>query len=140
MIRPFRKGDADEVAALWLTVNLECHHFIPADHFYTYYDTLKEVLPQGEVYVMEENGLICGFIGMGGNYIEGLFVLPAYRGKGIGKALLEQCRKRHRALSLCVYEKNENAVAFYTKAGFRKDQISVNEHTEEREFLMRWSL
>ena len=120
MIRPFRKDDTDEVAALWLTVNLECHHFIPADHFYTYYDTLKEVLPQEEVYVMEENGLICGFIGMGGNYIEGLFVLPAYRGKGIGKRCWSSAEKdtgRYRSVST---KKMRMPLLFIQRRAFEK--------------------
>ncbi len=34
-----------------------------------------------------------------------------------------------------MYVKNENA-AFYRKGGFRKDQVSINEYTEERESLM----
>ena len=40
------------------------------------------------------------------------------RSRGIGHALLDFLKKRHRFLLLHVYEKNSRAVAFYRREGF----------------------
>jgi predicted GNAT family acetyltransferase len=58
------------------------------------------------------------------NYLEGVWVNPAERGKGHGlrcvlqltRNLLQQCD----AVSLFANEQNRSAVAFYTKAGFKQ--------------------
>lgn len=139
MIRPFQERDLDAVAALWLNVNLDCHDFIPADHFKDYYDTLKQQLPQAQVYVAEEDREIAGFIGLYQGHIEGLFVLPIHQNKGIGKALIRRCQQKDRSLSLYVYKKNQKAIAFYEKLGFRKDQSGLNEQTGEKEYFMVWN-
>lgn len=138
MIRPCQEKDLAAVAALWLDVNLDCHNFIPADHFKDYYDTLKQQLPQAEIYVAEEDR-IAGFIGLYQGHIEGLFVLPTHQKKGIGTDLIRRCQQKYQALSLSVYEKNQKAVAFYEKQGFRKDQSKVDERTGEKEYSMIWN-
>lgn len=55
--------------------------------------------------------------------IERIYVLPAYQGKGIGKALFEKAysiaqEKKMDALWLGVWEKNTSAIRFYRKQGF----------------------
>lgn len=55
--------------------------------------------------------------------IERIYVLPAYQGKGIGKALFEKAcsiaqEKKMDAIWLGVWEKNTSAIRFYRKHGF----------------------
>jgi putative acetyltransferase len=139
MIRPFQEKDLDAAAELWLNVNLASHNFIPADYFKDYYDALKQQLLQAEVYVAEENRVITGFIGLHQNHIEGLFVLSTYQNKGIGTALIRQCQEKYQTLSLYVYKKNQNAIAFYEKLGFHKEQSKIDAHTGQEEYSMVWN-
>ncbi len=62
------------------------------------------------------------FIGRPGIYLEDLFVIPAFRGKGVGKALLRHlagvARKRNCArLEWAVLDWNQPAIDFYRSLG-----------------------
>ena len=57
--------------------------------------------------------------------IERIYVLPRYKGKGIGKMLvhhaLHQAKSTEKEnLWLGVWERNEKAISFYERVGFRK--------------------
>ena len=73
------------------------------------------------------------FRGRHGIYLEDLFVRPAFRGKGIGKALLQGLARRCAAESLArlewsVLDWNEPALAFYRSVG----AVPVNGWTVHR--------
>ncbi len=62
------------------------------------------------------------FIGRPGIYLEDLFVIPAFRGKGVGKALLSHlagiAQKRNCArLEWAVLDWNQPAIDFYRRLG-----------------------
>jgi GNAT superfamily N-acetyltransferase len=62
------------------------------------------------------------FLTKPGLYLEDLFVLPEYRGKGVGKALLTELAKIAIAqncgrLEWSVLDWNESAIAFYQRMG-----------------------
>jgi len=64
------------------------------------------------------------FQGRHGIYLEDLFVRPAHRGRGLGKALLERlaARTRHEGLGRLewsVLDWNEPSIAFYEALGAR---------------------
>lgn len=135
MIRLFEFRDLDQIMEIWLEGNLQAHGFIGEEHWKRNYEPVKSVLPNAEVYVDEESGEIRGFIGMDADYIAGLFVREAYRGRGIGRRLIEAVRGKKR-LSLHVYEKNTGAVAFYHAQGFKVKQVLTEKETGESEYLM----
>lgn len=135
MIRLFEFQDLDQIMEIWLEGNLQAHGFIGEEHWRRNYEPVKSVLPNAEVYVDEEAGEIRGFIGMDADYVAGLFVKEAYRGRGIGRRLIEAVRGRKR-LSLHVYEKNTGAVAFYRAQGFKIKQAMTEKETGESEYLM----
>ena len=88
------------------------------------------------IWVAEENGRIVGFVASDGNWfskregkvvgaIHELIVLPEYRNKGIGKALVEKALEyfRSRGLDtaeLWVGDENTGAIEFYKKLGFEE--------------------
>lgn len=74
MIRELRKTDINIVADIWLDTNIKAHYFIPAQYWKRNLELVKELLLQATVYVYEDNYEIQGFIGMNGEYIEGIFV------------------------------------------------------------------
>ncbi len=75
------------------------------------------------------------FVGKPGIYLEDLFVLPALRGKGIGRALLSHLAKLTRdrgcaRLEWAVLDWNEPAIGFYRALGaVAMDQWTVNRVT-----------
>ena len=52
-------------------------------------------------------------------YIHSLVIDTAYQGQGIGTAIIEKLTNRYDHLSLHVNEKNDQAVKFYLKNGFK---------------------
>lgn len=152
MIRELRQTDTDRIAEIWLDTNLRAHDFIPAEYWEGNFAAVREMLPQAEVYVYEEKrgglGLseqsdpgrdeILGFIGLNGDYIEGIFVCGEAQSRGIGKVLLDHVKERKKKLSLNVYKKNRRAVNFYQRECFHIVEEGTDENTGEREYLMIW--
>lgn len=103
---------------IWLDANLDAHPFVSAAFWHENFEYAKAQIPKAETYVDEKNGIVAGFIGLNGNYIEGLFVKKEFRSSGIGTALLDHVKKQKSSLKLHVYCENQNAVAFYIKNGF----------------------
>lgn len=136
MIREFQKADLDRVAEIWRNGNLEAHSFIAGEYWKDRFDMVKEMLGSAEIYVFEEKKEILGFIGLNGNYIEGIFVDAEERSKGIGRQLLDYAKGVKGSLSLNVYAKNERAMKFYLREGFVIRKKSVDSDTGEQEYKM----
>ena len=52
--------------------------------------------------------------------LDDLYVLPAFRNKGIGTAILRRCVAGGRPIYFYVFTKNTRAIALYEREGFRK--------------------
>lgn len=81
---------------------------------------------------------LAGFIGLTGDYIAGIFVEAEEQSRGVGKQLLARAKQDRKRLTLQVYEKNERAVHFYQREGFRVVYRDVDEGTGEAEYVMEW--
>ena len=140
MIRTLRKTDVEKIGEIWLDTNLSAHDFIPAEYWQGNFTAVKEMFPQAEVYVFqdEERGEIQGFIGLNEEHIEGIFVRTQAQGQGIGRNLLDFVKSRKERLSLNVYQKNSGAVRFYQREGFRIDDGGTDENTGAKDYLMVW--
>lgn len=141
MIRKFKESDLITVMQLWFDVNTTAHDFIPKEHWTENYAEVKEILPQAEVYVYEddENHEIVGFIGLTNNYIAGIFIKEIAQSKGIGKQLLNYMKEIKTTLSLSVYQKNKRALSFYQRELFKIQSENTDESTNEKEFIMNWN-
>ena len=88
--------------------------------------------PAAEAVVAEVQGQVVGFalfftnfstfLGRPGLYLEDLYVQPAHRGRGLGKALLQHLgalavERGCGRFEWSVLDWNENAIAFYEKMG-----------------------
>jgi len=97
----------------------------------------------GRIFVSEENGAVVGFVGVLARvvpepdeaqayaYVSDLVVLPAYRRRGIGRALLERAEayargEGARVLRVGVLAKNEAAARLYRSLGFGDYTIQLN--------------
>ena len=138
MIRKLQKVDINRVADMWLKTNLKAHFFIPEQYWISNYEFVKEMLPQAEVYVYEDDKMIQGFIGVSDEYIEGIFVSDEMQSCGIGKMLLDYIKDKKDKLQLKVYQKNVRAMSFYQREGFTIQSEEMDEFTREKEYVMNW--
>lgn len=138
MIRDLQNADIHRVADIWLETNLKAHCFIPAQYWKNNFELVKELLLQAEVYVYENNQKIQGFIGLSGQYIEGIFVLDEMQSQGVGTLLLNYVKNKKFKLLLNVYQKNTRAISFYRREGFEIQGESLDEATGEKDYLMAW--
>ena len=138
MIRKLQKADINRAADIWLKTNLKAHFFIPEQYWISNYEFVKEMLPQAEVYVYEDDKMIQGFIGINDEYIEGIFVSDDMQSRGIGKILLDYIKDKKDRLQLKVYQKNVRAMSFYQREGFTIQSEEMDEFTGEKEYVMNW--
>jgi ribosomal protein S18 acetylase RimI-like enzyme len=89
-----------------------------------------EAIDKYEFFVAEEGGVVVGFgeLGPEAGAIQGLYVSPEVKGRGVGWKLLCTLERRARAYGLKSLRLTSslNAVPFYERAGFR----AVGELTE----------
>lgn len=138
MIRKFKSTDTERVMEIWLNSNTDAHNFIEKTYWEKNFQTVKNMLPHAEIYVYNEEEKIKGFIGLTENYIAGIFVEKDFRGRGIGKRLIDYVKNIKDNLILNVYEKNISAVKFYEKENFIVEKFGIDENTGEKEFVMIW--
>lgn len=135
MIRQLTESDLEAVMRIWLNGNLQAHSFTAPDYWISNYNNVKALLPRANVYIYEHDGEVCGFIGLDGTFIQGLFVDSAYRSQGIGKILLDYVKSSNSTLQLTVYERNKRAVSFYKREGFRQISSQIDKNTDESELI-----
>lgn len=123
--------------AIWLTANCEAHPFIPESYWQNHLNSVREQLPQADLYTYSKNDQIIAFLGMTGTYIAGIFVKNDYRGQGIGSKLLTEAKRSTNPLSLSVYAKNKQALHFYQRQGFQKVHEQFDS-TGELEYQLVW--
>lgn len=140
MIRRFKECDLSEVMKIWLDTNIKAHNFIPEEYWKSNYEMVKDILPQAEIYVHEDDAtnLINGFIGLIDSYIAGIFVKDNAQSKGIGKQLLDYAKSIKSEMSLSVYKENIRAVHFYLREQFQIQSENIDDSTKEKEFIMTW--
>lgn len=133
MIRPARPGDAPALLALIreLAAFEKLEHLVQATP-----EALATHLfgprPAAEAVVAEVDGAVVAFalfftnfstfLARPGLYLEDLYVQPAHRGSGLGRALLQHLgalavQRGCGRFEWCVLDWNENAIRFYEKMG-----------------------
>ncbi|HBJ79695.1 MAG: N-acetyltransferase [Fusobacterium varium] len=140
MIRNLKNDDIDIVMELWKNSTIEAQNFIPDSYWLENYDNVKNnYLPNSDTYVYEEDGEIKGFVSLIENiFIGGLFIRVDSQREGIGSVILDFLKERNDKLQLTVYDKNERAMKFYLKSGFKILNTEIDKKTREKEHLMEW--
>jgi len=137
-IRVMKEEDIDTIMDIWLQENISAHNFIDEKYWKTNKDKVQNQILKSKTFVYEDEDEIKGFIGLSGNYIEGLFVKSQYQRNGIGKELLKHCKEIFWSLILKVYSENEAAVSFYEKNSFFQRDKMDNAETGKTELYMEW--
>lgn len=125
----------NELIKIWLETNIQAHHFIAEQYWRNNIEFVKKALPDAMIFCQREE-CIKGFLGVSDGFIQGLFVKKEFQRKGIGRALIQEAKQYFDTLSLCVYVKNSNAVAFYQNMGFEIQEQNIQEETGEQEYHM----
>lgn len=68
--------------------------------------------------VRDAAGTMQAFMGIGGEMLEMLFVDPGWRGRGIGRALVELATGCRGVVRVDVNEQNPQTAGFYERMGF----------------------
>ena len=85
-----------------------------------------------------DDGVIKGFIKIEGTYIARLFVEPVLQNGSIGSRLLEYAINEHNADYLWALQKNEKAIRFYERHGFKATgEKKLEDGTTEYLILMK---
>ncbi len=115
-----KKYEYKELVNVWEASVRATHHFLKEeDILYFKPLILNTYLDAVELKSTKtESGKIIGFLGVAEQNLEMLFIHPEYRGKQIGKTLLNYSIEKMNVIKVDVNEQNEQAVGFYKKCGF----------------------
>ncbi len=140
MIRKYNVSDTEKLLDIWLKSNIQSHCFIDCDYWNKMLPTVRKYyLPNTETFVFEDKRHIKGFISIiDDKYIGALFVAPEYQNNKIGTKLINYVKKIYPELSLKVFVKNDNALRFYQRHGFKIVDEQYDDSTKEKELLMSW--
>lgn len=113
-------SDFAELVSVWEASVRATHDFLKEEDIAFYKPLiLNEYLKTVNLYcVKDDSGAIAGFMGLGEDSIEMLFIHPSFRGSGIGKALLQFAVNDQKITKVDVNEQNNLAAGFYIKMGF----------------------
>ena len=128
MIRKHHEKDLEEILNVWYLAQSLAHPFLTADFVEKVKKDMREIyIPNSATWVYEEDDKVIGFIGMQGNEIGGLFVMPDQHSKGIGTKLVKFICDYHNELEVEVFEDNKIGRAFYDKYGFKVFDEQIHE-------------
>jgi putative acetyltransferase len=119
MIDSVSPKDCPRLLEVWESAVRSTHDFLKAEDFVFYKSQLPLYFDSLDLYACK-NGReeILGFLGVAGRKIEMLFIDSAFRGKGVGKKLLNFAVSQLKADKVDVNEQNRQATGFYTHFGF----------------------
>jgi len=139
-IRKATAADASRIAEIYVFNNRLVYFPILGDALFSfrqlqvrsYIQTVEQRLADTYVY---DDGILKGFIVITGKEIKKLHVDHFFQGQGIGGCLLRFAVQGCCAEHVWVFEKNENALAFYKKNGFtqtseKNDLLCTDGHKE----------
>ena len=130
-VRPMRDDEVDEVVRVWHESKKVAYPYLPTQQGLTLEDDdrifRRYILPRDAFWVAHDGAGIAGFLGMQGDYIDRLYVLPDRQGQGVGSALMAKAKELSPAgLRLHTHQQNTQARAFYKRRGFRAVKFGIS--------------
>ena len=138
MIRKIREDDIVKVMSLWMKGNLKYHYFIDKDYWLEIFNNKKEELLNTNTFVYIENKKILGFISLNNQNVTDIYVDNNLLRTGIGTKLINYCKDLKENLEVTIFEKNINAILFFSSLDFKNMGIHINEKFNEKEYILKW--
>jgi putative acetyltransferase len=131
MIRKYEVTDIEAVVSSWRLSSELAHPFLSQAFFDQEDENLRNIYVKfAETWVCEVDGRVVGFIALVGNEVGGLFLDPAYHGRGFGKAMVDWAvREKGHRLSVDVFKENVIGRHFYDSYGFKFLEEFIHEPT-----------
>jgi len=115
----YKDSHKTEILSVWEQSVKATHHFLIESDFEQYKKILQNfAFKDLDVFCLEENEKVVGFIGIHSEKIEMLFLNPDYIGKGLGRQLIDFAFSNFDIRYVDVNEQNPKATEFYQKIGF----------------------
>ena len=109
----------ETLAGIWERSVMVTHNFLKEEDFNEIKAALiPDYFPNVDLYAIIDKGVYAGFIGLGPDSIEMLFIDSNRLGQGYGSALMEFAKRRG-VTKVNVNEQNPSALNFYKAKGFR---------------------
>lgn len=120
-IGKIKKSEYPEVVHVWEASVRATHHFLKEEDIHYFKPLiLNTYLDAVELRCIRHTDCrIIGFLGTADENLEMLFVHPDYRGKRVGKALVDYAIATLHVTKVDVNEQNVQAVGFYKYCGFK---------------------
>lgn len=127
IINKLTPNEYSSILSVWEASVRDTHDFLKEDDILVYKSLMNdELFDQLQLFgVMEEQDLLLGFIGIQDKKISLLFISPAARGMGIGKALINYVFQHMNVKEVDVNEQNIQAYDFYKYLGFEVTERSA---------------
>ena len=107
------------ILSVWENSVTATHQFLLKSDFEEYKKILQNFdFKDLDVFCLEDNEEVVGFIGIHSEKIEMLFLNPDYIGKGLGRQLIDFAFSNFKIQYVDVNEQNQKATEFYKKIGF----------------------
>jgi putative acetyltransferase len=118
--RPSLPQDLDRLYEIWHASVVASHDFVSQSDLNDICVQVKtDYLPHRPLLVaVDGQHRLVGFMGRNGHEIESLFIDPTCRGRGLGRAFIEEASAQSHYLEVGVNEQNGQAIAFYEAVGF----------------------
>lgn len=91
------------------------------------------VFAECEIWGALEGEILAGVIAFREGWIDQLYILPDFQGRGAGRALLNVAKAAGGPIHLWTFQKNAGARAFYEAQGFIAVEETDGSRNEERE-------
>ena len=138
MIRPFVGSDVVGLLDVWYRASLIAHPFLTEEFLERErVEIVERWLPMAETTVIQGDGRVVGFLSLIENEVGAIFVDPDFHRQGVGRALMDDARKRRPHLELSVFEANLIGRRFYEAYGFRTIERRIEETSGQPELRLR---
>ncbi len=131
-LRPAKTTDAGRVGAI-LSEFVDTTAWMPRIH--TRAEDIAHagsMIAHGWVTVAESDGHLAGFAACDGADLDALYVAAAWRGKGVGSALLGHLQQQSTSMGLWTFQANARAQAFYRHHGFHEVTRTDGQRNDEK--------